>query len=67
MFLVYPNELLPNKVFFDRYYYVLFVSEFALLQAILGGMAMVARGGLAEDLLAFVFLPVRSTCLLTSG
>jgi len=45
MFLVYPNEyILPNKVFFDRYYYVLFVSEFALLQAILGGMAMVARG-----------------------
>jgi signal transduction histidine kinase len=45
MFLVYPNEyILPNKAFFDRYYYVLFVSEFALLQAVLGGMAMVARG-----------------------
>jgi len=45
MFLVYPNEyILPNKVSFDRYYYVLFVSEFALLQAVLGGMAMVARG-----------------------
>ena len=45
MFLVYPNEyILPNKVSFDRYYYVLFVSEFALLQAVLGGMAMVAKG-----------------------
>src|SRR5260370_7616497 len=45
MFLVYPIEyILPNKFFFDRYYYVLCVSEFALLQAILGGMAMVARG-----------------------
>src|SRR5437879_13847146 len=45
MFLVYPNEyVLPNKAFFDRYYYVLFVSEFALLQAVLGGMAMVAKG-----------------------
>jgi signal transduction histidine kinase len=45
MFLVYPNEyILPNKAFFDRYYYVLFVSEFALLQAVLGGMAMVAKG-----------------------
>src|SRR5260370_8992725 len=45
MFLVSPNEyILPNKVFFDRYYYVLFVSEFALLQSILGGMAIVARG-----------------------
>ena len=45
MFLIYPNEyILPNKVFFDRYYYVLFVSEFALLQAVLGGMAIVAKG-----------------------
>jgi len=45
MFLVYPNEFIqPNKVFFDRYYYVLFVAEFAVLQAVLGGMAMVAKG-----------------------
>jgi signal transduction histidine kinase len=45
MFLVYPNEyILPNKASFDSYYYVLFVSEFALLQAVLGGMAMVAQG-----------------------
>ena len=45
MFLVYPNEFIqPNKVFFTRYYYVLFVAEFAVLQAVLGGMAMVAQG-----------------------
>ncbi len=45
MFLVYPNEyILPNKASFDRYYYVLFVLEFAVLQAVLGGMAMVAQG-----------------------
>ena len=45
MFLIYPNEfILPNKAFFDRYYYVLFVFEFGVLQAVLGGMAMVAKG-----------------------
>lgn len=45
MFLVYPNEyILPNKAFFNRYYYVLFVLEFAVLQAVLGGMAIVAKG-----------------------
>lgn len=45
MFLVYPNEyILPNKASFDRYYYVLFVLEFGVLQAVLGGMAMVAQG-----------------------
>ncbi|HKV60478.1 MAG TPA: ATP-binding protein [Candidatus Acidoferrum sp.] len=45
LFLIYPNEfVLPNKAFFDRYYYVLFVLEFAVLQAVLGGMAIVAKG-----------------------
>jgi signal transduction histidine kinase len=45
LFLIYPNEFIfPNKAFFDRYYYVLFVLEFAVLQAVLGGMAIVAKG-----------------------
>jgi len=45
MFLVYPNEyILPNKISFDSYYYVLFVMEFAVLLAILGSMALVAQG-----------------------
>jgi signal transduction histidine kinase len=45
MFLIYPNEyILPNKIFFDRYYYVLFVLEYGVLLAVLGGMAMVAKG-----------------------
>jgi signal transduction histidine kinase len=45
MFLIFPNEyILPNKVSFDVYYYVLFVLEFAVLLAVLGGMALVARG-----------------------
>jgi signal transduction histidine kinase len=45
MFLVYPNEyILPNKAFFDRYYYVLFITEFVVLLAVLGGMALVAKG-----------------------
>jgi signal transduction histidine kinase len=45
MFLVFPNEyILPNKVSFNSYYYVLFVLEFAVLQAVLGGMAVVAQG-----------------------
>ena len=45
MFLVFPNEyILPNKISFNSYYYVLFILEFAVLQAVLGGMAVVARG-----------------------
>jgi signal transduction histidine kinase len=45
MFLVYPNEyILPNKTSFNTYYYVLFVLEFAVLLAVLGGMALVAQG-----------------------
>jgi len=45
MFLVYPNEyILPNKIFFDSYYYVLFVLEYGMLLAIMGGMAVVAQG-----------------------
>src|SRR5260370_38787332 len=36
--------ILASVVVFDRGYCVLFVSAFALLQGILGGMAMVARG-----------------------
>lgn len=45
MFLIYPNEyLLPNKISFDSYYYVLFVLEYAVLLSILGGMAVVAQG-----------------------
>jgi signal transduction histidine kinase len=44
-FLVYPNEyILPNKISFKSYYYVLFVLEFAVLLAVLGGMALVAQG-----------------------
>jgi signal transduction histidine kinase len=45
MFLVYPNEyILPNKISFNSYYYVLFVLEFAVMLAVLGGMALVAKG-----------------------
>jgi signal transduction histidine kinase len=45
MFLIYPNEyILPNKTSFNSYYYVLFVLEFAVLLAVLGGMALVAQG-----------------------
>lgn len=45
MFLIYPNEfILPNRVSFNSYYYVLFVLEFGVLQAVLGGMALVAKG-----------------------
>src|SRR5271168_2243468 len=44
-FLVYPNEyILPNRISFNNYYYVLFVLESAVLLAILGGMALVAQG-----------------------
>lgn len=45
MFLIFPNEyILPNKNFFTSYYYVLFILEFAVLLAVLGGMALVAKG-----------------------
>jgi signal transduction histidine kinase len=45
MFLIFPNEyILPNKLSFNSYYYVLFVLEFGVLQAVLGGMAMLAQG-----------------------
>ncbi len=45
MFLVFPNEyILPNKISFNSYYYVLFVLEFGVMLAILGGMALVAQG-----------------------
>ena len=45
MFLVYPNEyILPNKVTFISYYYSLFILEFSVLLAVLGGMALVAQG-----------------------
>ena len=44
-FLIFPNEYIVfNKVFFNNYYYILFVMESAVLLAILGGMAMVAEG-----------------------
>ena len=44
-FLIFPNEYIVfNKVFFNHYYYILFVMESAVLLAILGGMAMVAEG-----------------------
>ncbi len=45
MFLVFPNEyILPNKVAFNSYYYSLFILEFSVLLAVLGGMALVAQG-----------------------
>jgi signal transduction histidine kinase len=45
MFLMFPNEyILPNKTSFNTYYYVLFVLEFAVLLAVMGGMALVAQG-----------------------
>jgi signal transduction histidine kinase len=45
MFLVYPNEfILPNKVAFNVYYYALFILEYSVFLAVLGGMALVARG-----------------------
>jgi signal transduction histidine kinase len=45
MFLVYPNEyILGDRAVFNTYYYSLFVLEFAVLMAVLGGMALVAEG-----------------------
>ena len=44
-FLVYPNEFIQmNRTVFNTYYYSLFMLEFAVLMAVLGGMAMVAEG-----------------------
>lgn len=49
MFLVYPNEyILPNKVAFNSYYYALFILEFSVLLAVLGSMALVAKGAWRE-------------------
>jgi signal transduction histidine kinase len=45
MFLVYPNEfILTNRAVFNTYYYLLFVTEFTVLMAVIGGMALVAEG-----------------------
>jgi len=45
MFFVYPNEyILPNKVAYNVYYYGLFILEFSVFLAVLGGMALVAQG-----------------------
>jgi signal transduction histidine kinase len=45
MFLVFPNEyILPNRISFTSTYYTLFVLEFAVLLAVLGGMGMLAKG-----------------------
>jgi signal transduction histidine kinase len=45
MFLVYPNEfIVMNRPVFNTYYYSLFVLEFGVLMAVLGGMALVAEG-----------------------
>jgi len=44
-FLVYPNEfILVNRTVFNTYYYLLFVLEFAVLMAVIGGMALVTEG-----------------------
>jgi signal transduction histidine kinase len=45
LFLVYPNEyIVRNRTIFDIYYYCLFVLEFGVMLAVLGGMALVAEG-----------------------
>jgi signal transduction histidine kinase len=45
MFLVYPNEyVVLNMVVYNTYYSSLFVLEFAVLMAVLGGMALVTEG-----------------------
>ena len=44
-FLVFPNEfVLMNRLVFNTYYYVLYVVEFAVLMAVIGGMALVTEG-----------------------
>lgn len=45
MFLVYPNEyLVLDESVYNVYYNSLFVLEFSVLMAVLGGMALVAEG-----------------------
>jgi signal transduction histidine kinase len=45
MFLIYPNEyILKNRAVTNAYYYSLFVLEFSVMLAVLGGMALVAQG-----------------------
>ncbi|HTT32655.1 MAG TPA: ATP-binding protein [Methylomirabilota bacterium] len=45
MFLVYPNEfMLMNLGAFNTYYYLLFITEYIVLMAVLGGMALVTEG-----------------------
>jgi signal transduction histidine kinase len=45
MFFVYPNDyILPNKVAFNVYYYALFILEYSVFLAAVGGMALVAQG-----------------------
>jgi signal transduction histidine kinase len=45
MFLVYPNEyVVLDQAVYNTYYNWLFVLEFAVLMAVMGGMALVAEG-----------------------
>jgi signal transduction histidine kinase len=45
MFLVYPNEyVVLDESVYNTYYNSLFVLEFSVLMAVLGGMALVAEG-----------------------
>ena len=45
MFLVYPNEyLVINQVLYNVYYFTLFILGFAVLMAVMGGMALVGEG-----------------------
>ena len=45
MFLVYPNEyMVLDQVVYNRYYFLLFIFEFATLMVVLGGMALVTEG-----------------------
>jgi signal transduction histidine kinase len=45
MFLIFPSVyIIPNESSYNSYYFSLFVLEFAVLQAVLGGMALVAQG-----------------------
>jgi signal transduction histidine kinase len=45
MFLIFPSVyIIPNESSYNVYYFSLFVLEFAVLQAVLGGMALVAQG-----------------------
>jgi signal transduction histidine kinase len=45
MFLVYPNEyIVLDEAVYNTYYNSLFVLEFSVLMAVVGGMALVAEG-----------------------